>query len=167
MKLGIELYNIGNINGVFEIVSGVTSSSVNRLKKMQDHARNKDSKGTVFNDFQRCSKLCSTASNYSEFREVISNYSKHNCIPYPGIFLQDLTFIEDGNKTNDPNDEKFYNFNKFRLASNVIFKLLEFQKYTFVFERDDNIIEYIKTLEGPDESVTFELSLKAEPREKS
>ena len=61
---------------------------------------------------------------------------------------------------------QYFNFNKFRLGASVIFKLLEFQKYTFVFERDDAIIDYIKTLDGGDEATTFDLSLKAEPRDK-
>ena len=103
-----ELYNLKNLNGVFEIVSGLNSSSISRLKKTIEHAKSKESKSDLFSRYQYVAKLTSSASNYSEYREAISSFIHSKCIPYPGIFLQDLTFIEDGNKTKNPDDPRVF-----------------------------------------------------------
>lgn len=68
--------------------------------------------------------------NYKILREEYLS-SEPPCIPFIGIFLTDLTFIEEGNPTTINN---LINFQKFRLIYEVIDNIKRFQgneRYNF------------------------------------
>lgn len=87
---------------------------------------------------------------------------------YSGVYLTDLTFIEDGNPDNikcPTNAEKeIINFQKRDMVYNILQQILDFQQTPFPF----SILEPIHTLltEFPHESERelFALSILHEPR---
>jgi son of sevenless len=87
-----ELKNMQNYNGCNTIISAFNNSAIFRLKKTFSLLSKKDIQ--IFDDL---SKLVSSNSNFKEHRDIL-DVSVGSCIPCFGMFLTDLTFIEDGSK---------------------------------------------------------------------
>lgn len=78
-----------------------------------------------------------------------------------GIFLTDLTFIEEGN----PNRiEELINFAKRRKIANVIREIQQYQQIPFVFEAVERMQVWLKETTVCDENELYKLSLLREPR---
>ena len=73
---------IQNLNGVVEMVAGLFSRSVFRLKK--------SFKEKSITKCEEYNKLID--NNYHEMREILSQ-AKPPCLPYVGMFLTDLIFV--------------------------------------------------------------------------
>jgi hypothetical protein len=85
------LWNLNNFNGVFAVCSGLSLASIYRLKKTWNEIR-EESK----TQFQQLHKYISRDKNFAAIRGRLKGV-KPPCIPYIGLYLTDLTFIEDGN----------------------------------------------------------------------
>jgi hypothetical protein len=70
------------------ITSGLENSAVYRLKKTWKNVSRKS-----MNTFQELRKLNSTKGNYKELRNAIHG-SNPPLIPFLGMYLSDLTFVE-------------------------------------------------------------------------
>jgi RasGEF domain len=66
--------------------------------------------------YQEMGELMTRDENFKRFREHLHNVDPP-CIPYLGVYLTDLTFIEEGNK--DFINETLINFDKRRKISQV------------------------------------------------
>ena len=78
--------------------------------------------------FESFQELLSPVSNYKALREAITNVpSTEASVPYLGIYLGDLTFIEEGNP-DTMND--LINFAKFRMIVNTITLMQHRQVHT-------------------------------------
>ena len=124
-----------------------------------------------------------TKNNYAEYRNQLANIKLQHApaVPflgflfcefkiyyfltcYLGVFLRDLTFVEDGN----PNmvDDKHVNFEKIKLLGAVIHEVQQYQKIPFYLKKQPNLVKYLNESmilpEDPDETV-YELSLLVEP----
>lgn len=82
---------------------------------------------------------------------------------YIGLFLQDLTFIEEGNPDNLENG--YVNFAKFRMVADVIIQIQKFQRKPYNLAVVPTITSYLLSHKPLTEKVLFEMSLSAEPRE--
>lgn len=93
LKIANESRQIGNFNGIMEILSGLQNSSIYRLKKTWDRVQNSTSAVGYYNEL---TDLMSNNDNYKLYRNLLKTKTPP-CIPYPGVYLTDLTFVEDGN----------------------------------------------------------------------
>jgi son of sevenless len=160
LQIANELRVLQNYNGMNAIISSLNNNAVFRLKKTFDQFTKKESQ-----TFIELKDLVSNLSNYKKHRESIE-FVTSGCIPYLGMFLTDLTFIEDGMKNTTKNG--LINFKKRTLISKVILKIRSLQNVPYNFKvvpelyyplfNCENIIE--------DENELFNLSLTLEPREK-
>lgn len=87
------LLELNNFHGIMEIIAGLRLSPIHRLKATW--AKVESSKIKVVEDM---SALMHTEGSYKAYRSVLHS-CQPPCVPYVGVFLQDMTFIEDGNRT--------------------------------------------------------------------
>mmetsp|Transcript_5456 Transcript_5456/g.16679 ORF Transcript_5456/g.16679 Transcript_5456/m.16679 type:complete len:1010 (+) Transcript_5456:72-3101(+) len=91
INLADQLCELNNLNGVMEVISGLSSSAVIRMLRTFDRL----SPG-IKARLEALKKLMSTDNNYGAYRERLAT-SSPPLLPYIGIFFTDLTFISDGN----------------------------------------------------------------------
>jgi len=77
-------------------MAGLQQSAVTRLRDSWDHITSSCKKS-----FNEMSTLLSSAKSYKSLREAIQKAAQTGAqfVPYLGMYLQDLVFIEDGNPT--------------------------------------------------------------------
>lgn len=153
--------DIGNFNGVMEILAGLQNSAVHRLRKTWDKVLSKSKYSDLYNSLL---SLMSNNSNFKEYRAAL--HSVHPpCIPYLGVFLTDLTFIEDGTKDTLNNRDDLIHFEKRRKVSVVIRDIQQYQQTPYHFTLESTIKEALITLESHDENTLYKNSMAWEPRE--
>jgi len=90
IAIATECKQVQNYNSMLGIVAGLMSAPVSRMKKTWALVEN-DIASKFESDY---SALFSR--NYKLLRDAVKQ-STPPCLPYLGVYLADLTFIEDGN----------------------------------------------------------------------
>lgn len=88
------------------------------------------------------------------------------CVPYLGVYLSDLTFIEDGNM-DFIKDTKLVNFEKRSMVAKVLTEIQGFQQIDYCLRPVPEIQVFLNKLEILDEKQAYEKSLQCEPRAES
>ncbi|KAF2363517.1 Ras guanine-nucleotide exchange factors catalytic domain [Trinorchestia longiramus] len=146
-----------NFNGVLQVCAAFQNSSVFRLKKTWE----KVSKTTR----QTLDKLQSLVSSDGRFRSLRDALHRCDppCIPYLGMYLTDLSFIEEG--TPNFTEDKLLNFSKMRMIAHVIREIRHFQQTPYKIEHSPKVTNYLL---DPTRLVTdddlYKQSLELEPR---
>lgn len=79
-------------------------------------------------------------------------------IPYLGVYLTDLTFIEDGNK--DFVNDSLINFDKRRKISQVIMEIKQYQATPYCLAEIPALRDYLLNLDTFDENEAYSRSLE-------
>ncbi|XP_034440088.1 ras-specific guanine nucleotide-releasing factor RalGPS2 isoform X2 [Hippoglossus hippoglossus] len=157
-----KLCDINNLHAVMAVVSGLQSAPIFRLTKTWALLSRKD-KAT----FDRLDYLMSKEDNYKRLRDYISSQSMVSCIPYLGMYLSDLTYIDSaypstGSILENEQRSNLMN-NLLRIISDLqrsctydITVLPHVQKYL-------NSVRYIEELQKFVEDDNYKLSQKIEP----
>nr|XP_023841930.1 LOW QUALITY PROTEIN: ras-specific guanine nucleotide-releasing factor 2-like [Salvelinus alpinus] len=148
---------LNNYNGVLEITSALNRSAIYRLKKTWAKVC-KQTKSLM----DRLQKTVSSEGRFKNLRETLKNCNPP-CVPYLGMYLTDLAFIEEG--TPNFTEEGLVNFSKMRMMSHIIREIRQFQGAPYRIEHQAKVTQFLldKTL-VMDEDTLYELSLKIEPR---
>jgi son of sevenless len=110
--------------------------------------------------FQALQALCSSEQNYKQFRAHIRSVELP-CIPYLGMYLTDLTFIEDGNPNTHGN---LINFFKRQLVSEVISNIQQYQQTPYNLEPVKFLQFWLMNIKTLDKERCYEMSLQILPR---
>eukprot|EP01105_Mastigella_eilhardi_P023142 TRINITY_DN578_c1_g1_i2.p1 TRINITY_DN578_c1_g1~~TRINITY_DN578_c1_g1_i2.p1 ORF type:complete len:1043 (+),score=289.28 TRINITY_DN578_c1_g1_i2:1118-4246(+) len=159
IELAGHLEALHNFNGVLEIVSGLQRSPVFRLKRSfaalsQWHTQ----------QFELLKELASNQKNYQTLRQRLHNVQPP-CIPYPGTYLTDLTFVEEGNKTFIGD---CINFAKCRLLAQVIMEIQQYQQAPYNLSLLQPLQQWLQSRgTDTDENALYNQSLVFEPKEVS
>eukprot|EP01132_Coremiostelium_polycephalum_P007683 gene7683-9451_t len=159
IKLTEELRKLNNFNGMFVVVSALHSASVNRLQKTWGECSKQQLK-----QFDEFVALTSPNSSFAAYREELHK-ADMPCIPYLGVHLSDLTFIEEGNP--DKLENGFINFFKCRMVAEVIKEIQQYQQQPYNLISVPEVTSTLLNHKIVSESECFKLSLIAEPRESS
>ncbi|XP_060927987.1 ras-specific guanine nucleotide-releasing factor 2 isoform X3 [Limanda limanda] len=148
---------LNNYNGVLEITSALNRSAIYRLKKTWAKI-SKQTKALM----DKLQKTVSSEGRFKNLRETLKNCNPP-CVPYLGMYLTDLAFIEEG--TPNFTEEGLVNFSKMRMISHIIREIRQFQQTPYRIELQAKVTQYLldKTL-IMDEDTLYDLSLKIEPR---
>jgi len=136
IQIANKCLSYNNFNTVMEIICGLHMSSIQRLKKTWKAL---SSKYTAI--FEEITKFISSEGNYRNYRGAISK-AELPINPYLGVFLRDLTFIEDGNP-DFVEDDQFMNFEKMRMLNGVLSSISKYQSVQYNFEPVPSVQEYI------------------------
>lgn len=110
--------------------------------------------------------LIASTKNFSRYREAL-NTAQAPCIPFLGVYLTDLTFIEDGIASVVKNTE-LINFTKRTKTAEVIRDIQQYQNVPYnlteVPELKEWILDNMRT--ASDVHEMYNKSLAIEPRER-
>ena len=110
-------------------------------------------------------KLMGANRNFTEYRAIIHSINPP-CIPFLGIYLQDLTFIEDGNPNYLKKSKELINFAKRAKTAEVIREIQQYQSSLYRLKPVEELQAFIQAnLQSTrNEEQLYEESLKLEPR---
>ncbi|KAJ4445746.1 hypothetical protein ANN_12431 [Periplaneta americana] len=146
-----------NFNGVLQVCAAFTNSSVFRLKKTWEKV-SKTTKQTI----EKLQNIVSSDGRFRNLRDALHRCDPP-CIPYLGMYLTDLSFIEEG--TPNFTDDGLLNFSKMRMIAHVIREIRHFQQTPYKIDLITKVTNYLldpSLLLDDDE--LYRMSLEIEPR---
>ncbi|CAK3797904.1 Cell division control 25 [Lecanosticta acicola] len=152
---------LNNFSCLTSIISALGSAPIHRLNRTwsQVNARTTQT-------LESMRKLMGSTKNFLEYREALHK-ANPPCIPFFGIYLTDLTFIEDGipsiiKKT------QLINFAKRAKTAEVIRDIQQYQNVPYGLQPVPELQEYIvrNMQSAGDVHEMYERSLQVEPRER-
>ncbi|KAK4898457.1 cell division cycle-related protein [Elasticomyces elasticus] len=152
---------LNNFSCLTSIISALASAPIHRLSRTwsQVNARTTQT-------LESMRKLMGSTKNFLEYRESLHK-ANPPCIPFFGIYLTDLTFIEDGipsiiKKT------QLINFAKRAKTADVIRDIQQYQNVPYSLAAVPELQEYIlrNMQSAGDVHEMYERSLQVEPRER-
>jgi len=154
-----HLRTLNNFSGCIAILSGLNNAAVYRLNKTKEVLKEK-----YKIKFDALIPLVDTTKSHRNYREAIRQ-AVPPVLPHLGVFLTDLTFINDGNK--DVVNGKMINFKKHQMVFDVITQVRQFQLENYNLEAQPSIQEFLTLRDDQmrTDNQLYEMSLKIEPRE--
>jgi hypothetical protein len=165
INIAKHIYKLNNFNTLLAIISGMQNAGVHRLKFTKDGLDRR-----TVEDYDFLMAKMSSDRSYRAYREHILSCSPP-CTPYLGIYLTDLTFVEDGNPDflkSKRTGRDLINWTKRRFVHNVISEIQTYQYKPYniqIVHQIDRLLA--KTLDNHvymDDDPLYKLSLKREPR---
>lgn len=147
-----------NFFSTFALLSGLSSNSIQRLKKTWDGLSSKTK--AVYTEME---KLLDPSRNMRNYRNELK-IKEPPIIPFLPIYLKDLTFINDGNQSKI---ENMINFDKLRMMSNRVHDITHLVNKSYSFKEDPIIQNYLaKPPKVDDEKELKQMSLECEKPDK-
>ena len=147
-------YRLNDFNALLIFISAAQSRCISRLKKFW-----KPKNKAVVDGFMDLLE-----NNFREIRRLQSEKSPY--VPYLGLTLQDITFIDQGNKDFVNGKPDVVHWFKLHLVGMNIDKFLKCQNRYFDFAPNEKIIRIVCSLKSVmSETESYEMSLKIEPRD--
>jgi len=150
-----ELQKLNNYNSLMAFFSAFNNSAISRLKwtieKLPPSAKK---------FLSEIEELMSMEGSYKKYRYEIGR-AIPPVIPYIGVFLSDLTFMEDGNPDNVGG---LINFFKRRIIATVVRSVEQMQKTGYQFAALPDVQKLLKNMPTLDDEQLYERSLQLEPR---
>ncbi|CDM31185.1 hypothetical protein CBS147339_116 [Penicillium roqueforti] len=152
--------NLNNYSTLTSIISALGTAPIHRLGRTWGQVSGRTS--AVLEQMRR---LMASTKNFGEYRETL-HLANPPCIPFFGVYLTDLTFIEDGIPSLTPSE--LINFNKRAKTAEVIRDIQQYQNVPYLLQPVGELQDYIlSNLQGAgDVHDMYERSLEIEPRER-
>jgi hypothetical protein len=156
VQVGGHLHRLHNFCTLLSILNGLAHPAITRLKK----SFAKLDKVTT-RKMEELQQLARPGENFKLLREELKRTS-NPCIPYLGLYMSDLTFLDNGN----PNyhGDGLINFSKCRLIYHQIRDLILRQDKPFNFEEVPALHESLMKFHFLDSEVLYDVSAQREPR---
>jgi len=157
-----KCYSLNNFNTVMSILAGFNSSPIHRLKRTWELLSSKMTQ--IFDNLER---VINPQKNYAQYRENLHSVNPP-CVPFLGVYLTDLTFIEDGNTNVLKKNNQLINFSKQTKTAEVIREIQQYQNQPYNLNPVKEIADFIlrSINEVVDETTLYNMSLILEPRER-
>jgi hypothetical protein len=146
------LREYNNFNSLLCILSAIESASVSRL----------DYSDKVTKALEEHKALIDSKASFKNYRDAFAA-ARPPCIPYIGLYLQDLTFINFAGETLE--DKESINFTKRWRQYNAVDKIRVAQTKAYIFEPDPHVLEYFDGFrEHKSDDELYKISLQIKPR---
>ncbi|KAL5332356.1 ras guanine nucleotide exchange factor domain-containing protein [Aspergillus crustosus] len=151
---------LNNFSTLTSIISALGTAPIHRLGRTWTQVSGRTS--AILEQMRR---LMASTKNFGEYRETL-HLANPPCIPFFGVYLTDLTFIEDGIPSLTPSE--LINFNKRTKTAEVIRDIQQYQNSPYLLTPVTELQEYIlSNLQGAgDVHDMYDRSLEVEPRER-
>ncbi|KAF9464143.1 ras guanine nucleotide exchange factor domain-containing protein [Collybia nuda] len=155
---------LNNFSTMIAITSGLNTPPIRRLKRTWEQVNQR-----CMAQFGACEMTIDSNKNFTKYRQLMASVTPP-CVPFIGVFLSTLQFIQDGNPDLLPGG--LINFRKRQKASEVINDIKRWQAQPFNFTPIPAVLSYIEESLGQfsDTRASSEhfwaLSLEREPRER-
>ncbi|EGX53809.1 hypothetical protein AOL_s00004g468 [Orbilia oligospora ATCC 24927] len=152
---------LNNFSTLTAIISALSTSPIHRLKRTWEQVPTR-----TIGILESMRTLMGTTRNFGDYREML-HLVNPPCVPFLGVYLTDLTFIEDGNpdliKSTD-----LINFAKRAKTAEVIREIQQYQSVPYALEAVKPLQEYILSnmQAAKDVHEMYEVSIQIEPRER-
>lgn len=162
IKVAEYCRSLNNFSSMTAIISALYSSTIHRMRKTWALVSSKN-----VQKLENMNKLMNSSRNFNEYRDILSLVSSPT-IPFFGVYLTDLTFVEDGNPDYLDSAQQYVNFAKRIKASSIIENIRQFQIMAYNFEEVPDIQQFLSQGFEQASSIEeqYETSLKYEPRER-
>jgi son of sevenless-like protein len=120
---------MNNFNGLFEMTSGLLSAAARRLYLAWGQLDK-----PILRLWEKISAFVAGDGNFAAYRDHLQTISQ-SCIPYIGLYLSDLTFIEEGNPIFLK--DGMVNFAKCKMVADVIKKVQRYQQKPYNLTKVD------------------------------
>jgi len=153
---------LNNFDTLMAILAGLTSTPIHRLKVTWELMPNKVV--TLYNDLRA---MMNPTKNFSEYREALHSIEPP-CVPFLGVYLTDLTFIEDGNPDRIHDQQYLINFAKRSKTAEVIREIQQYQVAPYILQPVQEIQDFLQEKMNAVKigiQDLFNLSKKVEPIE--
>ncbi|KAG5983086.1 hypothetical protein E4U55_000842 [Claviceps digitariae] len=152
---------LNNYSTLTSIISALATAPIARLKRTWDQVPQR-TQGVL----EAMRRVMASTKNFGEYREAL-HAANPPCIPFFGVYLTDLTFIEDGipstiKKTN------LVNFAKRAKTAEVIRDIQQYQNVGYSLQPVPELQDYILSNmhAAGDVHEMYDKSLQVEPRER-
>ncbi|PWA00907.1 hypothetical protein BB558_003038 [Smittium angustum] len=136
ISLGEQLWVLKNFNGLVSVLGGLESSPIQSLESTWKLVGQK-----ALESFEFLKNFMSTTKNYQNYRETQMNMAPP-AIPFIGLTLTDLTFIEDGNPDYYMDSKTMVNFAKYSRIADIIKPIQQFQLIPYSLLQVNEIINF-------------------------
>lgn len=160
IEIAKELRQLQNFDGVMGVIAGLTMSPVARLKFSKLSISDQ-----LLSFIDELEASMDPSHSWKLYRNTLRSCTGPT-VPYLGVYLTDLTFIEDGNPDfqNATDGTKLINFKKRELVYNVLQEIQIHQAQQYPIEPKEPIASYLRYLPHLGESSLYDISLQREPR---
>jgi len=157
IALAQKCLEIRNYNSLMEIIAGLNRGSVQRMKKTWETVAYV-SRQTL----SSLNQVVDSLQNYKNYRDQLRK-SVLPCLPYFGIFLRDLTFMDVGNPGKIG---EYINFEKIYMTSRILRDIQTYQRTPYHFD-DDELQPHLRRLLAMPEELLYKHSQTIEPSSNS
>ncbi|EAS28314.3 cell division control protein Cdc25 [Coccidioides immitis RS] len=151
---------MNNYSTLTSIISALGTAPIHRLNRTWSQVSQKTSL-----TLEAMRKLMASTKNFGEYRETL-HLATPPCIPFFGVYLTDLTFIEDGIPSLTPSD--LINFSKRYKTAEVIRDIQQYQNTPYQLQPVPELQDYVLSnmQAAGDVHEMYDRSLEVEPRER-
>ncbi|KDQ09889.1 hypothetical protein BOTBODRAFT_178627 [Botryobasidium botryosum FD-172 SS1] len=151
-----------NFSSMSALIAALNSPPIYRLKRSWDHVGTK-----AIGLLRDVEKTLDNGSNFTGYRAMLATLTPP-CVPFIGVYLTLLTFIQDGGKDILVKEGNLINFGKRQKSADVINEIKRYQAQPYNLTTVPAIFQLIEAGLHTDKTgdALWELSLATEPRER-